>query len=171
MADGSVVEVDSTNPFHCKLSYMAIRPSTIMPTMHRAHTDPLHHEAEECQFWVLQFSDSGLVQQSCCGAGVVTRLTGKQVGHAVGVPPVQNPRPAQDPVKAQEPFAAEWIHQPVQHMAQADHAAGDHVGGDHTADHEHESHNEHDDHGDHEEGHDHDHDYDHNDIPDDKHHE
>ncbi|KAJ4116173.1 hypothetical protein NW768_011146 [Fusarium equiseti] len=162
-ADGTVVEVDSTNAFNCKLSYMAIRPGTIMPTMHRAHTDPLHHEAEECQLWVLQFSDNGLVQQSCCGAageGLVTRLAGKKEDHTAEVPPVQNPPSVQDHVKAQEPLATEDSHQPVQRMVQADNAANDHV-----TDHEHEDHDEHYEHEDHEEYHD----LDHDDLLDDEH--
>lgn len=87
--DGSVVEVNGPRTFNCKLSWVAIRART---NTHEQEEQPLNEEGGQCKVWVFQFSDNGLVQQSCCGEvgdGHVVRVSRAQQQQDQGWDPAQ----------------------------------------------------------------------------------
>ncbi|KAF5009703.1 hypothetical protein FDECE_4112 [Fusarium decemcellulare] len=99
--DGSVVEVDGPGSFNCRLSYVAIRPGSIKDNTYQQQ-EAFNDEHDQCELWVLQFSDGGLVQQSCCGeAGerLVNRVSRPQEQQVPDWDPAQLPLEFQDGVK------------------------------------------------------------------------
>ncbi|KAJ3525321.1 hypothetical protein NM208_g11690 [Fusarium decemcellulare] len=99
--DGSVVEVDGLGSFNCRLSYVAIRPGSIKDNTYQQQ-EAFNDEHDQCELWVLQFSDDGLAQQSCCGeAGerLVNRVSRPQEHQVPDWDPAQLPLEFQDGVK------------------------------------------------------------------------
>ncbi|KAF4450209.1 hypothetical protein F53441_6643 [Fusarium austroafricanum] len=99
--DGSVVEVDGHGLFNCKLSYVAIR-SQITKSHTNQEQEPLHGENEQCEVWLLQFSDEGVAQKSCCGEvgeGLVKRVTGAQKVQDPDLDSAQQPLQFQDNIE------------------------------------------------------------------------
>ncbi|OAQ60444.1 hypothetical protein VFPPC_06583 [Pochonia chlamydosporia 170] len=130
--DGSVVEVSGPRPFNCKLSWVAIRAQTTKTTTHEQQ-EPLNEERGQCALWLFQFSDDGLVQQSCCGEageGLVIRVSRVQDQHD------EDWEPAQEWMEFHE-----GVEEPVQHL-QMDDAP---VGGDGVEQHDDEDGDEHGD--------------------------
>ncbi|KAH7213182.1 hypothetical protein DER44DRAFT_770363 [Fusarium oxysporum] len=75
--DGSVIDVEGLGPFNCKLSYFAIRPPTIKASTYQQEKPHTKDEAQ-CELWLIQFTDHGLVQRSCCWEELSNRDSGTQ---------------------------------------------------------------------------------------------
>ncbi|KAF4943238.1 hypothetical protein FGADI_13543 [Fusarium gaditjirri] len=91
--DGSVVEVHGPGPFLCKLSYVAIRSESSEGSINQQQ-ESLSDENGKCELFLLQFSDDGLVHQSCCGEageGLVNRHSRKGELQDSYLDPMQQP--------------------------------------------------------------------------------